>query len=195
MNSTHNLIQRELDANEQLLWAGQPKQGLVFRNTELFAIPFSILWGGGALFGVSAELFKAIQDSADDSITLESMPPLGTLIFLVLSVYLLIGRFIVDIRLRKGIHYGITNKRVIILKKWLWSSRKSINLIGLNEVSYSEKQDGSGTITFGGGSFWSGQSLNAAGLYQRGPNRFEMIPKARQVNEIIMNAQAEFMKR
>ena len=47
-------LRSELDNTERLLWAGRPKQGVVFYGIDVFLIPFSILWFGGVLIGFIA---------------------------------------------------------------------------------------------------------------------------------------------
>src|SRR6185295_3995125 len=44
------VIRRELGGAEQLLWSGRPSQGLVLRAMDVVLIPFSIMWGGFAIF-------------------------------------------------------------------------------------------------------------------------------------------------
>jgi hypothetical protein len=43
-------IQPELTSGESILWAGQPNTRVIFHKEDLFLIPFSLLWGGFAIF-------------------------------------------------------------------------------------------------------------------------------------------------
>lgn len=38
------LLSKELASGERLLWSGRPQQGVVVRRTDVFLIPFSLLW-------------------------------------------------------------------------------------------------------------------------------------------------------
>jgi hypothetical protein len=43
-------IQPELTSGESILWAGQPNTRVSFHKEDLFLIPFSLMWGGFAIF-------------------------------------------------------------------------------------------------------------------------------------------------
>jgi hypothetical protein len=47
-----SIIEQQLSAGERLLWSGQPRGGIRLHAADIFAIPFSVLWCGFAIFWV-----------------------------------------------------------------------------------------------------------------------------------------------
>ena len=43
-------IQPELISGESIVWAGQPNTHVIFHRADVYMIPFSLLWGGFAIF-------------------------------------------------------------------------------------------------------------------------------------------------
>ena len=171
----------ELTSNERLLWSGQPKQGLTLRTSDLFLIPFSLLWGGFAVFWE----FGVIKSNAPFFMRLFGIP------FVLIGLYITVGRFFLDEKQRSTTYYGVTNQRVIIVSNWFGRKVKSLNLKTLSDVSLTEKADRQGTITFGatnilnwwyGGMWWPGMA-------QQTTPCFELIENAKEVYEKIRSAQ------
>ena len=176
-----NNIEFPLGRGERLLWSGAPRQGVVFRPSDLFQIPFSLLWGGFALFWN----VTVWATGAPFFFRLFGLP------FLVVGLYITVGRFWWDARRRARTSYGVTTERVLIASNVLSPSIKSLALRTLTDVTLTERPDGSGTITFGptGGfaaSMYAGTSW--PGIQQ--PTAFELIPDAKRVYDVVREAQA-----
>jgi hypothetical protein len=174
-------LQRELNSGEKLLWTGQPSLGLRLRPSDALMIPFSLMWGGFAVFWE----YSVVQGGAPAFFMLWGIP------FVAIGLYMIIGRFFVDAALRARTHYGLTDQRVLIIHGLFSREVKSLTLSGLTDISLQERNDRTGTITFGaqGGvprwfatSGWPGMNKQLAPA-------FEMIENARSVYTRIREAQ------
>lgn len=176
-------ITKELSGSERLLWSGMPRKGLMFRGTDVFLVPFSLLWCGFAIFWE----YGAVTHEAPFFFRLWGIP------FVVIGLYFVFGRFFFEAKQREKTMYGLTSERIIIISGVFKKNVKSLNLKNLNEVSLSERTDHSGTITFGSGnsrySMFSGMAWPGVNNYL--PPSFEMIENAKSVHEMIRNAQKD----
>jgi hypothetical protein len=132
-------IERQLNSGEKLLWSGQPRQGFRLRPSDAFAIPFSLLWCGFAIFWETS----VFNSHAPIFFRLWGIP------FVLAGLYIAVGRFFVDARTRAQTYYGVTNERILILTGLFSRQTKSLPLRTLTDVTLTERADGTGTITFG----------------------------------------------
>jgi hypothetical protein len=183
------IIHPYLQSDEQLLWSGRPAQGFMLRKQDVFMIPFSLMWGGFAIFWE----IMALSIPKDKAGPVAIFFPLWGLPFVLVGLYLIFGRFIVDTKKRVKTFYGVTDKRVVIVSGLFSQNIKSLNLKTLTDVSMFRKDDGSGTITFGpsyptsnffGGSPWPGVGSSFFPA-------FEMIENISEVYRIVTEAQRD----
>lgn len=177
---TSQKIQAQLSSGESLLWSGRPRQGVVFRGSDVFVIPFSLLWCGFAFFWIHG----AYSSGAPLPFVLFGVP------FVLMGLYFVFGRFIFDSLNRRSTYYGVSNDRVLIVSEFPTAKTKSLGLSTLSDITFSSKPDNSGSITFGanhamaemfGGMNWPGMEA-----YQ-GP-KFDMIANVKSVYDTIQNA-------
>jgi len=183
------VIQKELGSHERLIWVGRPKQGIMLRPNDIFLIPFSILWGGFAIFWEVMALTSVLKGAEKGGPTVLIFPIFG-IPFVIVGLYLIFGRFIVDAKQRGNTYYGVTNERIIIVSGLFSKKVKSLNIKTLSDIALTEKANRYGTISFGptnpfnwwyAGCFWPGIGNI--------PPMFEMIPNVKEVYDEIRKIQ------
>lgn len=175
-------LHSELDPGENLLWAGRPSQGVVLRKADALMIPFSLMWGGFAIFWE----VSVLATGAPLFFTLWGIP------FVLVGLYMIFGRFFVDARIRDRRFYGLTDRRAIVRSGLFRTKTESFPLEGMTRIGLEESRGGSGTVSLGpaaspqmamfGGSGWPGMQGMAAPA-------FEMIPEAKKVYDLVRAAQ------
>jgi len=168
-------LNRHIREGESILWSGQPKQGIIFRPSDIFLIPFSLAWLGFAIFWV----YMAAQTSPEFS--LFGAP------FVLIGLVFAFGRFVIDSKYRENTVYGLTENRLIIKSGLVNKEIRNIDIHSLSNIEYTERNDGSGTIEIGprnplvhgvsGMSWLPGVKTNT---------QLEMIPNVRNVYTTII---------
>jgi hypothetical protein len=92
---------------ERLRWSGRPAQGLQFSARDIFLVPFSLFWG---TFAIAWEV-AVVASGAPALFTLFGVP------FMLIGVYLIAGRFVLDAWVRGRTVYGVTDQRAILLRR------------------------------------------------------------------------------
>jgi hypothetical protein len=169
---------------EKIVWWGQPAQGLLFTSKDWFMVPFSLMFAGFAVFWESSVL------SATNSPTFMR---LWGVPFLLVGLYLVVGRFLVDAWVRRGITYAVTDKRILILRSGPSTKFTAMTFDQLPSVNLTEHRAGRGTIRFGQEqSPWSNHGYSSASPAFDPTPQFIAIEDARRVFEHI---QTELAKR
>ena len=146
-----SVFRNKLLDGERVVWSGQPGQGIILTGRDGLMIPFSLLWGGFAIFW-EASVFRI--DHSPFIMKLWGIP------FVLVGIYLIIGRFILDAYLRKKIYYAVTNQRILIMRSRPFASFTALNLDRLPALTIIESPSGKGTIYFGP----QGQALGRNGF-------------------------------
>ncbi len=185
--SAETVVAASLDADERLLWAGQPRQGVRLRAQDALQIPFSLLWGGFALFWEYQALTIAAKAPGPTAVVF----PLFGLPFVLIGLYLIFGRFFVDARSRARTFYGVTNERVLIISGLFAAQTKSLPLRSLGELTLTQHADGSGTLSFGSAPLraFAHPAGSWPGADRSLPPSFDMIARVKDVYDIIRTAQ------
>jgi hypothetical protein len=163
-------LQPELASGESLMWTGKPNSSVIFHKDDLFLVPFSLLWGGFAIFwegGVSGYWNHGLRNGAWVFGMIWGIP------FVLIGQYLIWGRFIYDAWLKRHTYYGVTNRRVIVVQNG-WSRKMvAAYLDSLPTVAKEGPDSGPGTLAFAPNSsffsVFSGGSTSSRGRRGWGP--------------------------
>lgn len=181
-----------LDPGERLLWSGQPKRGVRLQAGDVFLIPFSLVWGGFALFWEAGVLGLVHLDSRHPA----NHPPLFMAVFgipfVLIGLYMIFGRFFYDAASRHRTWYGITNRRLVILKTLFGTKILSYDFATLTNLNVVERGDRSGDVLFGTPAFGL-DFANTSFQSRRAPATpgFYLVPGVRDVYNQIRAARQQ----
>lgn len=134
-----------LTGDEYIMWQGKPERGNLITHSDIFTIPFSVLWCAFAIFWV----LTAYHSGAPLPFVMFGM------IFVFVGCYISFGRFIHTAILRKNTAYVITNKKIIRKRS------KTIDMLDgktMPPMFIDIHKNGNGTIRFGHEPVYYGRS-------------------------------------
>ena len=175
LNNYHKEFKDELLDNEKILWSGKPKDGIFFKASDALMIPFSLMWGGFAIFWE----MSVITTDAPIFFKLWGIP------FVLVGLYMIFGRFLFEKKEREKTFYAVTDSRVLIKSGLFNTKLTSLSLQKLPELSITKKDNGFGTIEFVDSNILS--SIGSFSPYKKDNTpKFEMIEDVQYIyNEII----------
>jgi hypothetical protein len=163
--------------SERITWTGRPPTGILFRKSDGFLVPFSLLWGGFAVFWE----YRAYDSGAPAFFLLFGG------VFVIAGLFFIFGRFVYDMYVRQNTVYALTDERALILAGLFSQSLKALNLKALPEISLELSNNGQGTIIFGtpGGFGFVVNNPSWPGMSRMSPPMFERIDDASEVYKLV----------
>lgn len=110
-------LQPEVLSGESIYWAAMPNPRKIFHSDDWTLIPFSLLWGGFAIFWEATVLGYVNFSSKSSTYSAPSFFVLWGIPFVLYGQYMIWGRFIVDGWLKRRTFYAVTNRRVLSFRK------------------------------------------------------------------------------
>jgi hypothetical protein len=139
-------IQPELLSGESIVWTGQPNPRVVFHKDDAMLIPFSLLWGGFAIFWEMGVM--GLGPFGSDAGRQWTFGVIWGVPFVLVGQYLIWGRFLYAFWKKSRVYYALTNRRAIAVQRA--PSRKIVSayIDALPMLMKSVRSDGIGTVTF-----------------------------------------------
>ncbi len=109
--------------------------------------------------------------------------------FVVVGLFLVFGRFVMDAWLRQGMIYGLTDRRALISKPWPFADFAAISLDRVSDANLKEAESGRGTIRFGQPApMWGGRGFSVWSPALDPTPQFLQIDDARAVFDLIQRS-------
>jgi hypothetical protein len=178
--AAYEAIQPELISGESVLWAGRPNPSVIFHQEDLYVIPFSLLWGGFAIFWEAGVLglWGTSSTRGGEPIFMQ----LWGVPFIVIGQYMIWGRFLVDAWKKRQTFYAVTNRRVIVIQN-LWNRRTAAAYIDtLPTIDRESRSDGIGTLRFNERPSVFGRRQKASGSWDS--SIVDGVPVFRDIDDI-----------
>jgi hypothetical protein len=126
-------------------------------SKDVFLIPMSLVWCGFIVFWESNVL--RIPNAPIMMVVIGG-------VFLLVGLYLIVGRFFVDAWIRAGMNYALTDRRILILRSRPSVKLQSVSLDRLPEATLNETSNGRGSIRFGAPvAIWGNRSMGGMGSW------------------------------
>lgn len=134
-------VQSELLPGESVIWAGKPELGIVFHKEDGLLIPFSLLWGGFAIFWEASVIGLGHTKAW-------SFFSLWGIAFVLIGQYFIWGRFVYMAWLKKRTNYAVTNRRILVAQDGWKRQVASTYIDSLPTLTKDSGARGIGTLHF-----------------------------------------------
>jgi hypothetical protein len=141
----------ELSPGETIQWTGRPNPRVIFHRDDALMIPFSLMWGGFAIFWLMGATGMWDVPSKTSNHAFSLFAVIWGTPFVLAGQYLIWGRFLYAFWKKKRTYYAVTNRRALIVEQGLRNqTARSAFFESLSTIDKSVRADGIGSIAFGG---------------------------------------------
>jgi hypothetical protein len=128
----------DLLPHERILWEGHPVRRRLWRRSDVFYVPFSVVWTGG----VASVVVVLVARGAGPGL-------IGPVVLLLFGLHITFGRFVVRAVSWRRTRYVITDRRVLVVGGLSGRWTRSQYLHALPPPVMAERPDRSGSLAFG----------------------------------------------
>jgi hypothetical protein len=140
-----------LSPGETVQWSGQPNARVIFHGEDWGFVPFSLLWGGFAIFWLlgASGIWDIWNNHPNKNFGWFGVV-WGTP-FVLVGQYMIWGRFVHEYWKKHRTYYALTTKRALIVVDGLRGrTASSAYFENTGIIEKSVRKDGIGRISFGG---------------------------------------------
>jgi hypothetical protein len=163
----------------QIRWSGAPGGGPRVRKSDALVFPFTLMW---VTFAVFWEI-RALDSGAPFFFRLWGVP------FILIGLYMLVGRFFWDAYVRANTWYALTDDSALFLRRGFGGGLSTVYVPNISNLSLELQPDGSGTIYFGDASGYQREISASGRSYRTVTPSFRYIADAATVYEKCQAAQ------
>lgn len=141
----------DLVPGESIGWSGQPNASVIFHREDWGFIPFTLAWGGLAIFGLLSFLGVVEAFNPHKEPLIQFFDIIGCAFLVLVGQYMIWGRFFYVYWRKKRTWYALTNRRALIVIDGFWRRRSSSAwFIDLLLIDKRVERNGIGFVSFGG---------------------------------------------
>src|ERR1041385_6344562 len=109
----------ELQPQESVEWSGQPNPSVIFHPEDWGMIPFSLLWGGFAIFWLlgASGLWTWVSNKTAGDKAFGWFGVIWGTPFVLFGQYMIWGRFVYKCWEKRRTYYALTNRRALIVQE------------------------------------------------------------------------------
>lgn len=146
-----DIFSSELLPGETIEWSGRPNPAVILHREDWLLIPFSLLWGGFAIFWLLGASGMWDVWTNRPTQTFQYFGVIWGTPFVLMGQYLIWGRFVYRRWKKQRTYYALTNRRALIVDSEVRGrASSSAYFENLPMIDKFVRLDGIGSISFGG---------------------------------------------